>query len=217
MTDGEVGGSRAVGDTGRRAGRARQLSQAEWWMQTVWGAQEGFACYALGRGGHFVGASYKFPRVGGWHQSFVRWPAPPGGLTRLAARLVDAAALDDVYVAPLLRSDEHRNKENGLPGNFLYEDLDDGLSEEQQSLLTRLLSRGRSFQVLSGRGVHVYIEIQAGPDLNAFTELNRRLAYAIGADSKWDAAAVLRLPGTFSHKGRARGGDSSLIVIDGLL
>ena len=51
-----------------------------------------------------------------------------------------------------------------------------------------------------GRGRHVYLHLQETLEPAEIERWNQRLALALGADAKWDAAAVLRLPGTFNHK-----------------
>ena len=44
--------------------------------------------------------------------------------------------------------------------------------------------------------------------------LNQQLKSFLPADTKWYDSALLRLPGTFNHKARARGGESLPVVLE---
>ena len=89
--------------------------------------------------------------------------------------MLRAAQTSDVFFAPLVRTAENRRKGSGLPGPYLYADLDRELDGEQQVLLDNLVSRPGSFLSCAGRGRHLYVLLARVPgSLEVFVELNRR-------------------------------------------
>ncbi len=118
--------------------------QALRYLDLVWAEQQGFGCWAVGRQGRFVGEGYEFSE--GLSQRFEAWPpADESHRASLARRLVQASNVTDIFVAPLVRSSSVRVKGSGLPGQFLYADLDRPRTPEQDQLLTRLLGEGDHF------------------------------------------------------------------------
>jgi AAA domain/RepB DNA-primase from phage plasmid len=180
--------------------------QATEWTSRVWGDREGFACLAVGFGPHYdANAKYKHRT---FQPGFHRWPDEA---ETLLDRAMEYAERGDVYIAPLLRSSFARTKDNALPGTSLWADVDE-LTLESRGLDQLLIGPG-GLLVGSGHGRHVYLRLPEPLEPAEIERWNRRLARALGADAKWDAAALLRLPGTFNHKEACRGGDLLPVTI----
>jgi hypothetical protein len=100
----------------------------------------------------------------------------------------------DVYFCPLLFSKPKRRKENALPTNLLWADLDPVHPNKCRirPSIAWESSPGR-YQALWFLSTEVSAEQAAN--------LSKRLAYADGADKGgWDVTQVLRLPGTRNYK-----------------
>jgi hypothetical protein len=120
------------------------------------------------------------------------------GLGWACTATLKAAVRADVYVAVALRSERRRRKTTAIPGPWAWADLDVASDEA----LDRLALLG-AMVVASGspRSFHIYLPLAEVPeDVEELEVLNRRLARFLSADVKHDAAAVLRLPGTFNRK-----------------
>lgn len=180
--------------------------QAAAWVDAVWGDREGHFHFAFGVGGHFnSGGKYGFER---WHERSGRWP---DDRERFLEEATARAALDDVYVAPYLRSSPSRKKGNALPSRWLYADVDvlcDGVKSPSG---IALIGPG-GLLVDSGRGRHPYLRLPAELGPEELERLNRHLARALEADAGWAENKVLRLPGAWNHKGRALEGGTSYPV-----
>jgi hypothetical protein len=157
--------------------------QAGRFLDAIWADGLGWACLATLDGGR-------------WAESFYRWPAERDDLLAHAAKAAERA---DVYVAPALRSERRRRKATAIPGPWA--DLDTATDDARDRL--GLLG---AMVVASGspRSWHVYVPLAEVPeDVEELEVWNRRLARFLGADAKHDAAAVLRLPGTWNRKAPA--------------
>ncbi len=181
--------------------------QAAEWCDRVWGERRGHFHFAFGVGGHFNGSGkYEFER---WHGRSGVWP---DDRARFLADALDRAATDDVYVAPYLRSNASREKGSALPSDFLYADLDYVVPERLHGFERLLIGPG-GLLVSSGHGLHPYLRLPADLEPAELEHWNRRLARKLEADAGWAENKVLRLPGTFNHKERARGGESTPVLL----
>jgi hypothetical protein len=175
--------------------------QAAQWCDRVWGDRRGHFFFAFGVGGHFTETGkYDFER---WIERSGRWP---DDRDRFLADAIDKAAECDVYVAPYSRSNASRKKGNALPSPILYADVDqlDGI----RGFARALIGPG-GLLVDSGNGLHPYLHFPVELEPAELEEWNRRLARVLQADAGWAENKVLRLPGTWNHKGRARGESST--------
>ncbi len=183
------------------------LEQAAAWVDALWGEREGHAHFCFGVGGHFTdGGKYDFKS---WHERSGRWP---DDRERFLEEAVARAATDDVYVAPYLRSNASRKKGSALPSRWLYADVDQPLGSVLGPSGVVLLGPG-GLLVDSGRGRHPYLHLPEELEPDELERLNRHLARALGADAGWAENKVLRLPGTWSHKGRGNAGGTSYPVV----
>lgn len=158
------------------------IDQAARFVDALWSEGLGWACLAT-------------LDAGRWAESYWRWPAERDDLLAHAAKAASGA---DVYVTPALRSQRRRTKATAIPGPWLWADLDVAPEET----VDRLALLG-AMTVASGspRSWHVYVPLAEVPAaVEELEHLNRRLARFLGGDAKHDAAAVLRLPGTYNRK-----------------
>jgi hypothetical protein len=125
-----------------------------------------------------------------------RW-WPPAKVAAMAPT-VAAWALERkaaVYFGVLPRQPETQAASGAYPGRVVWADLDD---EESRNRLAAW--RTPTITVSSGRGLHGYwclTETYQAPILVAATA---RVGGLLGGDHVWDAARVLRLPGTWWSK-----------------
>jgi hypothetical protein len=184
---------------------ARPGVPAAVWMARVWGDREGYAGIFLGHGGHYPdGGGYAFTR---FESRWFRWPKQLPDALEL---VVGACTQADVFTGVLLRDGPSRRWGNARPGRVCWADVDGDWTPERDQAIRRLRASGVTvWQVASGSGGrHVYVVpgMLLPPDqLEAY---NRRLAAFLAADAGWSETKVLRPPGTFNHKPRARGGAS---------
>lgn len=131
-----------------------------------------------------------------WTERRYRWPADVELLHRDVRQLVAAHEPVDVYVCPAVRFTDDRRQGSAVPPVVCWADIDGPCADD------RLLAALDPFTVLSGSGDnrHVYAPLTRPVDLRSHRALNRALATALGADSKWSDESLLRLPGTFNHK-----------------
>jgi hypothetical protein len=178
-----------------------QLCAAQSWVDAVWGTREGYFSWALGVSGHFNGSGkYEFDK---WLQrDGGRWP---DDRDRFLDEAIEKSAESDVYVAPYLRSSPSRKRGTALPSFRLYGDLDYVPAGQLATSAGVLVLGPGGLLVSSGRVRHVYPLLPEELEPCELERLNQHLAYALGADAGWSETKVLRLPGTWNHKGRARG------------
>jgi hypothetical protein len=172
------------------------------WMARVWGEREGYAGVHLGHGGHYPdGGAYTFTRFES------RWFSWPDELATFLERVVGSGDHVDVFTGVLLRETPSRKAGNALAGRVAWADVDGDWTPERDQAIAKLRASGVNvWQVESGSGGrHLYTVpgLLLSPDqLEAY---NRRLAAFLDADSGWSETKVLRPPGTYNHKPRARG------------
>jgi hypothetical protein len=186
-----------------------EYEQAAAWVDAVWGERQGYFCWALGVSGHFnANGKYDFdkwlPRDGG------RWP---DDRDRFLAEALELSAESDVYVAPYLRSNASRKKGSALASSWLYADLDQVPTGQLKTPGGVLVLGPSGLLVGSGQGRHVYPRLPDELEPAELEQLNRHLARALDADAGWAENKVLRLPGTWNHKERARGGRSAPVAL----
>jgi hypothetical protein len=171
------------------------------WMARIWGTGEGFAGVYLGHGGHYPeGGAYTFTR-------FVpRWFRWPDELAAALELIVGACTQADVFAGVLLRSGPSRKAGNARPGRVCWADVDGDWTPERDQAVRSLRASGVTvWQVSSGSGRHVYVVPGMVLPPGQLEAYNRRLAAFLDADAGWSETKVLRPPGTFNHKPRARG------------
>lgn len=124
----------------------------------------------------------------------------------------------DVWFTPCPRkpgSDPtSRTKDTSAHTSVLYADVDHELTEEQRALVDRL--DATLVRSGSGNNVHVYVHLEMAVRPLLAEYLNRGLRDALDGDAKWSSDALLRVPGTWNHKARVRGGEASEVVVDKL-
>lgn len=179
------------------------LEQARRWTETVWGERNGYFSFAFGVGGHYNGPDrYQFEK---WiERDGGRWP---DDRERFLIEAIDKSAECDVYVAPYLRSSASRKKGSALPSNIIFADVDEHRDENRG--FERILIGPGGLLVDSGHGQHPYLRLPGELEPAELEQWNRRLARLLHADAGWAENKVLRLPGTWNHKDRARGGRST--------
>lgn len=181
---------------------------AERWVDLVWGERRGYFFFAFGVGGHHdEHDTYTFEH---WHERSGHWP---DDRDRFLVEALERADRDDVYVAPYLRSKASRKKGSALPSDLLYADVDK-LHPSLNGFESALIGPG-GLLVNSGQGRHVYVRLPDDLEPVELERLNRHLAHRLRADSGWAENKVLRLPGTWNHKGRERDFGSWPVLIVG--
>jgi DNA-binding transcriptional ArsR family regulator len=179
--------------------------EAERWLDAVWSRRAGYFSFAFGVDGRFSAqGKYEFEH---WHDRHGRWP---DDRDRFLAEALERAGRDDVYVAPYLRSKPSRKKGTALPSDLVYADVDE-LRDNLRGFERLLIGPG-GFVVSSGEGLHAYLRLPEPLEPAELEEWNRRLAARLCADAGWAENKVLRLPGTWNHKERARGGSSRAVA-----
>jgi len=178
-------------------------------LDRLYGLREGVVYAPVGVNGHFTESGrYEHER---WHKDYFDWPHDRSRLIEVALELASEC---DVYICPMLRESESATKGSGLGGSYCWADIDK-VTKTTLALLGELLSQG-SFLVRSGqrRHRHAYIHLDGVYSPVQIEELNESLALYVHADFKWAENSVLRLPGTFNHKGRGQDGDSLPVVYE---
>jgi hypothetical protein len=151
-------------------------------LDFLYADHEGWACLATSDGR--------------WRQDFFRWPNEREALLDVAEGRAPRA---DVYIGMLPYSAKVRSKATALPGHVAWADVDHALTPQQEAKIRSLPLR----IVASGTPghSHIYVEMSHRQEPDLLEYRNRYLAEQVGGDAKWDASTVLRLPGTFNHKG----------------
>jgi hypothetical protein len=123
----------------------------------------------------------------------------PGRLRGLATRALMLGRRTDVYVGCAPRTRRHGGRDAVARAFVLWADCDGGHAvdalerfEPQPSIV---IASG------SGRNCHAYWPLTEPLEREQLERANRRLAHALGADpASADAARILRIPATYSHK-----------------
>jgi hypothetical protein len=146
--------------------------------------QEGYLCLASTIGLVPSGAK-------DFRQVFFEWPKQKNEI----ASFVDSTSESrNMYFCTSLLSKGERLKENCLPGNLLWSDLDfvnpTGIAHPPSLVVESSPQRYQAFWRLDE-------ELPA----DVIEDLNRRLAYSVGADkSGWDLTQLMRIPHTRNFK-----------------
>src|SRR4051812_21633318 len=125
----------------------------------------------------------------------------PRRLRGLATRAIFLGRRTDVYAGCAPRTRRHGGPDAVARAFVLWADCD---GEEAVAALERF-EPPPAIVIASGTGSnrHAYWPLRSPLGRDELERANRRLAYALGADpASADAARILRLPGTFSHKHR---------------
>jgi hypothetical protein len=123
----------------------------------------------------------------------------PARLRGLATRAIFLGRRTDVYVGCAPRTRRHGGRDAVKHAFVLWADCD---GEDAVAALERF-EPAPSIVVASGTGgnCHAYWPLRAPLARDELERANRRLAHALGADlASADAARILRMPGTRSHK-----------------
>jgi len=124
-----------------------------------------------------------------------KWHERPGiPYTGSLPQLPEPQGRADQYFCPVVFSQPHRKKENALPTNVLWADLDpvDPNSCRLKPSVAWESSPGR---------YHALWFLTTEVDPNDAAALSKRIAYADGGDKGgWDLTQVLRIPGTHNFK-----------------
>lgn len=126
---------------------------------------------------------------------------PPQRLRGLATRALALAKRTDVYVGCAPRTRRHGGRDAVARAFVLWADCD---GDDAVAALERfepqpaiVIASG------SGRNCHAYWPLTEPLARDELERANRRLAHALGADpGSADAARILRVPATYSHKQR---------------
>jgi hypothetical protein len=158
-------------------------------LRPFWRAVYGEAPGLLG----FFSGRRQGPRLRAPREIYFLWPS---GAHHAAAWLADEVArVRDVYQCAHLLTRPRRLKRYAAPLAALYVDLD-------HATLGNAGVPKPSVVVESSPGrLQCYWQLLTAVDPLTGEALNRRLAYALGADrSGWDLTQLLRIPGTVNHK-----------------
>jgi hypothetical protein len=117
----------------------------------------------------------------------------------LASRAIALGRHRDVYVGCAPRTRRHGGRDAVERASVLWADCDG------EDAATALAEFDPAPSIVIGSGTasncHAYWPLTAPLARDELESANRRLAYALGADlASADAARILRVPGTFSHK-----------------
>ena len=169
---------------------------------------EGYLHGARGVDGHFT-SSGRYEFRGGWHPWSYHWPTQRGDAITFMA---DHARQDDVFCCAYLMQTgglkDGRSKTNAVVRQIAHSDVDGGLD-----LYDEVIDRDNVAIVASGTDdhCHVFIQLADVATEQQHDALEEALAKRLGGDSKVRSSDVLRPCGTVNHKGRARGGVSTLV------
>jgi RecA-family ATPase len=153
-------------------------------LQEVWGKREGFVFLP-----HKDATDPSYPK-GGWHED----AAIPYTGEAPDPQKLSYPEESDIYFCPVVFKEPKRRKENALPTNLLWADLDPirPTACKLRPSIAWESSPGR-FQALW------FLDQDIPPDDAA--ELSKRIAYGDGGDKGgWDLTQVLRVPGTRNFK-----------------
>jgi DNA primase RepB-like protein len=123
----------------------------------------------------------------------------PDRLRGLATRALALGRRTDVYVGCAPRSRRHGGRDAVERAHVLWADCDD----DDAVAALQEFEPAPAIVIASGSGLncHAYWPLTEPLDRDEVERANRRLAHALGADpASADAARILRIPGTLSHK-----------------
>jgi putative DNA primase/helicase len=183
------------------------------YLNAVFGETKGVAFFSAGIAGYInAHGRYQFdtdpedhPKAR-WLERTCVWPDKAGVMAQALAKGSDN---DDIYICPyLMISRRKRTPANAVPASLdkVHSDID--RDDWPPDKLTDL--GGWAASTGTPGHAHVYVDLARPVPLHQHTALCRALgAHLGGADSKIKPNDVLRPPGTWNHKQRARGGESS--------
>ena len=174
--------------------------------RALWGDTPGWVAAAEGRGGHITDTgSYDFDT---WVPRYFQWPDEASPLIRWALR---ESRLNDLYVCPLLRKARDCRRGTGLASSWVWADVDSQPTSAASTKVRPIPDDGY-LAVRSSKGnLQIYLPLDRRVSPDMIEQFNYRLVSCVQADSKWADNSMMRLPGTFNHKGRATGGTSWLV------
>lgn len=145
-----------------------------------------------------------------WTPYFFQWPLQKDQLVKHALKM---SGVRDVYIAPSLFTKPDAKVENALGANVLWADFDSDVPSNATLAEHNVPKPALRIQSSPGRQ-HLYWRLeQFNTDIKMIQDLNRAIAYEMGADpSGWDMNQVLRPVGTLNHK---RGGIPVVIASGG--
>jgi AAA domain len=189
---------------------AQRRSDLKRFLDAVYGtAVAGRAHWAVGIGGHLdASGKYVFEKFSPQHFAY------PGDETAPAVEvMLSAADTGDVYVCPYLMWADKRTPGAAVARPVLHDDWDGDLADMAECL--ERVTQLDGFALQSGSPGHLQIYVPLAESIPATR--HRELCEALhrylppGSDpGKKTAENLLRPPGTWNHKGRARGGESAL-------
>jgi hypothetical protein len=125
-------------------------------------------------------------------ERYFSWPDEAGPAVECA--LAESNRGRESYFCAHLLTEKRRIKENAAPFRALYVDGDGAFPGEGLPLPTAIIESSPGRLQMWWR-----LDSEVPPETGE--DLNRRLAYAMGADkSGWDLTQLLRVPGTKNHK-----------------
>jgi DNA-binding transcriptional ArsR family regulator len=219
-----VSRSSASRSTDPRRENRRQLAR---YLDTLFGDRSGWVGCGLGVGGHFTpgkrgNPTYTLRSI--QHEYFL-WP---DDRSVLIGWVMEKRTNYDVFINPILRSEESLGEDHAAAGTHIWCDIDIDLESEFEILseIEQLLTR-RSMVIWSGgrRAAHLYLELDHPYSPETIKELNRALRDFVNwtaepfttgrADNKIATNAFLRPPGSLNMKGRAKPGSRPFPVLLG--
>ncbi len=167
-------------------------------LEAVFGRVEGFAVLAFGHGGRWSADRgtgefrYRFAEWSDRHS--YRWPAERDRLLGDVAQELAAGPVD-VYVCPMLRTDDGGRSTPGAGGQVAWVDLDGAtLPDSYRDAGVWVVDSGTPGHM------HAYAPLPERRDAEGVQAVSKALATALGGDAKWPHSSVLRLPGTWNFK-----------------
>lgn len=154
----------------------------------AWGEREGYVFLSIRN------PELKPGDEGYWKDLSFKWPEQKRSVVQ--ALLKAGRSDNDVYWAPAVYSTRRRAKDNVLPTDLLWADLD----EADPKAISPQLRPTAAWETSPGRWQAIW-KLDTTFDAELQTQLNKRMTYAVGADKGgWDLTQVLRIPGTLNHK-----------------
>lgn len=154
------------------------------------------ALYGAAPADSYIEARYRRPDGPGMAQQFTSAKPEPGFIDWILATGEET----DLYLGVAPRSEKRGGRDAIERAHALWVDADSPQSIEALGRFTP----APAIIVHSGNGRHAYWPLYPPLSADHVERANRRLAYALEADSRsTDAARILRPPGTFNHKGGA--------------
>lgn len=166
------------------------------YLDTVFGDTEGYLHIATGVGPYFnANGKYKHKL---WIDNHYPWPAQRD---KAVSALLSAAEDSDAYACPYLMVGDKRAKGAAVDRTKAHADCDGQIDLDKVRAIN-------GFAVASGSGGHAQVFVALTESVPAIQQeaLCRALGNYLGdADAKISDNDVLRPPGTWNHKARARG------------